>query len=206
MIGVIGAGAFGTALAIAIAKAGQPVVLWARSSKQAQEMRVNRHNSVYLPDARLPDAVTPTNTIDDLSNAQTLLLAVPLQQVRSVLKTTKPQGRSFVACCKGIELTTGLGPTGVIKDALPDAETAILTGPSFAADIAVGRPTALTLACEDDTRGEAFQTLLTTPTLRLYRTTDTIGAELGGALKNVMAIACGAVMVLTLATVHARPS
>ena len=194
MIGVIGAGAFGTALAITIAEAGQPVVLWARSATHAQDLRKNRRNSVYLHNTRLPDLVIPTSTIEDLSNAQTLLLAVPLQQVRSVLKATKPPVRSIVACCKGIELSTGLGPTGVIKDALPDAETAILTGPSFAADIAVGRPTALTLACEDDTRGEAFQTLLTTPTLRLYRTTDTIGAELGGALKNVMAIACGAVM------------
>lgn len=194
MIGVVGAGAFGTALAITLAETGQPVVLWARSADHARDMREKRLNSAYLPGARLPDALTPTDVMDDLSGAQTLLLAVPLQHLRSLLTDAKPPGLSFVACCKGIELSTGLGPTGLIQDVCPNAQAAILTGPSFAADIAIGRPTALTLACKDDVQGEALQTLLTTPTLRLYRTTDTIGAELGGALKNVMAIACGAVM------------
>ena len=104
------------------------------------------------------------------------------------------ENRPLVACCKGVDLATGLGPTGLIDAACPTATAAILTGPSFARDIALGLPTALTLACADESAGKALQSALTTPNLRLYRTTDTIGAELGGALKNVIAIACGAVM------------
>jgi glycerol-3-phosphate dehydrogenase (NAD(P)+) len=101
-------------------------------------------------------------------------------------------GKRLVACCKGIELTTGVGPVTVIQQIIPSAAAAILTGPSFAADIARGLPTALTLACADDDVGALLQRGLTTPNLRLYRTTDTVGAELGGALKNVIAIASGA--------------
>jgi glycerol-3-phosphate dehydrogenase (NAD(P)+) len=100
----------------------------------------------------------------------------------------------LVACCKGIELTTGLGPIEVMREALPEARHALLTGPSFAADIAKGLPTALTLACADPDLGKSLQQSLNTTNLRLYRTTDTLGAEIGGALKNVIAIACGAVI------------
>jgi len=194
MIGVMGAGAFGTAIAIALADAGHPVSLWARSTEQIRYMEKTRCNDAYLPKAQFPDALTPTDTLDDIRMAEAILLAVPLQHLRAALQAFDPKAIPLVACCKGIELTTGLGPTGVIRDVYPSASSAILTGPSFAADIAIGRPTALTLACADDALGESLQTLLTTPSLRLYRTTDTIGAELGGALKNVMAIACGAVI------------
>jgi glycerol-3-phosphate dehydrogenase (NAD(P)+) len=102
--------------------------------------------------------------------------------------------KSLIACCKGIELSTGKGPVQIINEEVPSAQAGILTGPSFAADIARGLPTALTLAVADDTAARNLQAELTTPTLRLYRTTDTIGAELGGALKNVVAIACGTAM------------
>jgi glycerol-3-phosphate dehydrogenase (NAD(P)+) len=194
MIGVMGAGAFGTALAIALADAGRPVTLWARSNTQADTMAKTRCNDAYLPEVTFPAGVTPTNDLDHLRAAETILLAVPLQHLRPAMQAFGPSTVPLVACCKGIELSTGLGPTGVIRDVQPDTSAAILTGPSFAADIAIGRPTALTLACADDALGAALQALLTTPTLRLYRTTDITGAELGGALKNVMAIACGAVM------------
>ena len=100
----------------------------------------------------------------------------------------------MVACCKGIELETGAGPVQIITEEVPDARAAILTGPSFAADIARGLPTALTLAAQDDDTAKRLQTELTTRAMRLYRTTDTVGAELGGALKNVVAIACGTAM------------
>ena len=194
MIGIMGAGAFGTALGIALAKTGAEVTLWARSDEQVQDMAKLRRNTAYLPDADFPDSVSVTSEMSALSNAKTLLLAVPLQHLRKALQDHNLPDIPLVACCKGIELSTGLGPTGVIRDVLPDATAAILTGPSFAADIAIGRPTALTLACPDVECSEYLQKTLTTPTLRLYRTTDTMGAELGGALKNVMAIACGAVM------------
>ena len=195
MIGIMGAGAFGTALAIALAKTGQPVTLWCRNSEQARNLDKLRCNSAYLPDAVFPDSLKVAEDLSAIMGGKALLIAVPLQHMRAAIsilpqKTETP----WVACCKGIELSTGLGPTGVLNDASPNVTTAILTGPSFAADIAIGRPTALTLACKDATSGARLQAALTTPTLRLYRTTDTVGAELGGALKNVMAIACGAVI------------
>lgn len=194
MIGVMGAGAFGTALAITLADAGRSVTLWARSGDQARAMAKARCNQAYLPNARFPETLTATDDLDEIRSAGVILLAIPLQQLRPALKAFRPPNVPLVACCKGIEQSSGLGPVGVIRDVDPTATAAILTGPSFAADIAIGRPTALTLACADDAVGESLQEMLTTRTLRLYRSTDTIGAELGGALKNVIAIACGAVM------------
>ena len=116
-----------------------------------------------------------------------------MQELRGFLteNATLLSQKTLVACCKGIELKSGYGPVGVVSQTVHDATPAILTGPSFAADIARGLPTALTLACADETAGAALQATLTTPNLRLYRTADTTGAELGGALKNVIAIACG---------------
>lgn len=193
-ISVIGAGAFGTALALSMARSGQPVTLWARNPDHVAEMRRSRENARRIPGVRFPETLTVT---DDISAAlaDTMLLAVPMQKMRDLLQATAElNGRLLVACCKGVELETELGPVAVIRDCDPKATPAILTGPSFAADIARGLPTALTLAVEDDTVGKPLQQALTTPNLRIYRTTDTIGAELGGALKNVMAIACGATM------------
>ncbi len=194
MIGVMGAGAFGTALAIALAKTGQPVTLWCRNADQARDMSEARRNRAYLPNVTFPNSLQVTQDVSLITKNDATLVAVPLQNMRSAIEQIGTTKTPLVACCKGIELSTGLGPTRVLEDVLPDATTAILTGPSFAADIAIGRPTALTLACADALTGKALQTALTTPTLRLYRTTDIIGAELGGALKNVMAIACGAVI------------
>ena len=116
-----------------------------------------------------------------------------MQKMRGFLQdhTDELAGKTLVACCKGIELSSGAGPVQIIAEEVPSAQAAILTGPSFAADIARGLPTALTIAARDDTVAQHLQQELTTNTLRLYRTTDTIGAELGGALKNVVAIACG---------------
>jgi len=124
------------------------------------------------------------------------LLAVPMQRLRDVLTehATTFHERQLVACCKGMELGSGSGPVQIINSVVPDAVSAILTGPSFAADIARGLPTALTLACANEAAGTMLQLSLNTPNLRIYRTTDVIGAELGGALKNVMAIGCGAVI------------
>ena len=191
-IAVLGAGAFGTALAISLAGSG-PVTLWARDLR---DMAAQRENTARLPDCPFPEKLTLTDNLNDIERADIVLLAVPMQKLRQMLtaNTKVLSGKHLVACCKGIELTTGIGPVSVIQQEVPDAIAAILTGPSFAADIARGLPTALTLACADDAAGRHLQQALTTANLRLYRTSDTIGAELGGALKNVIAIACGAAM------------
>ncbi|MDE4100287.1 NAD(P)-dependent glycerol-3-phosphate dehydrogenase [Phaeobacter gallaeciensis] len=194
-VSVLGAGAFGTALAISLAGNG-PVTLWARNKAHADDMQTSRRNETRLPGVDLPSELTVTSDLAEAAESDTILLSVPMQQLRGLLMAEGDAlaGKALVACCKGIELSTGMGPVSVIRDCLPQAQAALLTGPSFAADIARGLPTALTLACEDPGLGLSLQEQLTTANLRLYRTTDTVGAELGGALKNVIAIACGAVI------------
>ncbi len=188
-VAILGAGAFGTALACALT----PCMLWAREGAEA--IAQGRENTRRLPDVPLPDGVTVTGELSDVT-ADTLLLALPMQALRPFVLAHADMlaGRVLVACAKGVDLDTLQGPTGVIRAALPDARVAILTGPSFADDIARGLPTALTLACADTNLGLALQAQLSTPTLRLYRNPDVIGAELGGALKNVIAIAAGVVI------------
>ena len=191
MIGVLGAGAFGTALAVALAARGPldgpasgPVTLWGR--------RIDWHGeNPALPGVLLPAGVTVTQT---LPGADTLLIAVPAQALGAFLAqhAAALDGRALVSCAKGIDLATGRSPARMLAEACPAATVAVLTGPSFAADIARGLPTALTLACADAGAGHRLQHELSTPALRLYRTTDVTGAELGGALKNVIAIAAGA--------------
>jgi len=194
-IGIAGAGAFGTALAIALAQTGREVLLWARDPDQVAQIR-KRRETPRLAGLMLPENVSVTAQFDELSGCDPLLLAVPMQALASLLvkRGRVLDGHTLVACCKGVDLTTGRGPTAIMRESCGAAATAILTGPSFADDIARGLPTALTLACTDADRGAALQERLSTPSLRLYRTTDTAGAELGGALKNVMAIAAGIVI------------
>lgn len=195
MICVMGAGAFGTALAISLAKNGA-VALWARDAKQARDMERHRENRKRLPGVMLPDQISILSDLNALPGNSTILLSIPTQKLRTALEEHRAvlSNAALVACCKGIELSTGKGPVQIINEVLHMANAAILTGPSFADDIALNLPTALTLACEDDATGEMLQQSLTTPNLRLYRTTDVTGAELGGALKNVMAIGCGTVI------------
>lgn len=194
-IAVLGAGAFGTALAVTLAGKG-PVTLWARAADHADQMQQTRENVRRLPGVPLPDALHVTADLSAVRDCQIILLATPAQTLRGFVTEHADllAGKPLVACCKGAELGTGLGPVAVLQDVLPGSTAALLTGPSFAADIARGLPTALTLACAQDDAATALQEALTTPTLRLYRTTDVTGAELGGALKNVIAIACGAVI------------
>jgi len=191
-VDIAGAGAFGTALGIALARNGVSVTLLARNAAQVDEINTARTSSARLPGVTLPQGLSATLDVKAL-RAPVLLVSVPTQKLAEFVSM---QGDllvagSLVACCKGVDLTSGLGPVGVIRAALPDRHAAILTGPSFAADIARGLPTALTLACDDVEAGRALQSSLSTPTLRLYRSADVIGAELGGALKNVIAISAG---------------
>ena len=185
MIGIVGGGAFGAALAVALAGGGNAVRMWARDADRA---RIGTRIGVDLP-----EIVSLTGDMRDLEAADVLLLALPTPSLSAVVARHRAllEGRILVACCKGIDLDTGAGPTSIIASSCSGARTAVLTGPGFAADIARGMPTALTVACTDDALGRLLQTRLATPMLRLYRTTDVLGAELGGALKNVIAIAAG---------------
>jgi len=193
-ISVLGAGAFGTALAISLARTGQPVTLWARDSDHVCAMQQARENTKRLADQPFPATLAVTDSIDTAATADILLIATPMQKLAEFTSDHADvlSGKILVACCKGIDLVTNRGPIATLAHICPNATAAILTGPSFAHDIAMGLPTALTLACADDEIGEQLQSRLSTNNLRLYRTTDTTGAELGGALKNVVAIACGA--------------
>lgn len=193
MIGVIGAGAFGTALAITLGRDGREVRLWARDTNHIASMAATRRNEARLPGVAFPETVSVTAQIEDLAGAEALILSVPMQALGGFLALhyARIDGIPLVACCKGIDLSTLKGACALMAEACPASTVAVLTGPSFAADIAKGLPTALTLASTD---GEALQRLLSTPDLRLYRSTDVIGAELGGALKNVIAIAAGVVI------------
>jgi glycerol-3-phosphate dehydrogenase (NAD(P)+) len=149
-----------------------------------------------LPGFALPPDVRIASDVADFAGLETVLLALPTQALAGFLAdhATLLDGKRLVACCKGVDLATGQGPTATILGHCPKATAAILTGPSFATDIARGLPTALTLACAEDSVGAASQQALSTDTLRLYRTTDVTGAELGGALKNIIAIAAGVVI------------
>lgn len=191
-IGIAGGGAFGTALGVALALDANDVLLWARNTDAVDAMRSSRSNT-RLPDIDLPAGMTFTADLDVLFAREIILLAIPAQTLPDFLNmnVAKLGDKLLVACCKGIDLRRMTGPVSTIRDLAPNATGAMLTGPSFAADIARGLPTALTMACADEAVGEILQTALSTTAIRLYRTTDTTGAELGGALKNVMAIASG---------------
>ncbi|WP_417245332.1 NAD(P)H-dependent glycerol-3-phosphate dehydrogenase [Celeribacter sp.] len=192
-ISVLGAGAFGTALAISLAQSGRKVTLWARSAEAATAMQKQRENALRLPDKPFPEPLDVTSDLAVATAAPILLLAVPMQQLARFSEENKTlfQQKTLVSCCKGVDLKTGRGPIAVLEDTVPDATVAILSGPSFAVDIADGLPTALTLATRDKAVADTLQTRLSTDNIRLYTSLDPVGVEFGGALKNVIAIACG---------------
>lgn len=197
-IAVIGAGAFGTALAVSLS-ANEDIIVWGRNAADMATMQETRRNP-RLGDVILPENIAFSDDLDTVSGVDVVLLAIPAQTIGDFVQTHRDTltNKSIVCCAKGINLATMKGAGQTVADALGQEAVAVLTGPSFAADIARGLPTALALACSDDDVGSALQRRLSTQSLRLYRTTDVIGAELGGALKNVMAIACGACIGLGL--------
>lgn len=188
-IGIIGAGAFGSALAITLAHGGRDIVLWGRDvSDMVKSRSVPR-----LGGATVPESVMITDRLSDLNNLP-ILLCVPAQSLLDLLNRPDfPAATHLIACCKGIDQATGRGPTAMITATHPGLAM-VLTGPSFAADIANGLPTALTLAATDIEALSALQQMISTESLRIYISDDPKGAELGGALKNVIAISCGLVM------------
>jgi len=182
---ISGAGAFGTALSLAFNKSGKDVTLIARNSNNINSRRV----SPYLPNIEIPSSLKIVDHVA-MTPEDILLLAIPMQNLKEYMTCLDKTPKVIIACCKGIELGTGKGPTEIIRDTI-GTKSAILTGPSFALDIAKGLPTALTLATTYENLGLELQKSLSTETIRLYLSPDPIGAELGGALKNVIAIACG---------------
>jgi len=194
-IAVIGAGAFGTALACALADAGHEVLLWSRSAQQAKTSASTR-TSPRLPDITLPKGISPIGNLSTAANAEIVLLAVPAQKTAKFLAKHGAQLPKvpLVLCAKGIDLENFQLQTDIAATHAPDHPVAVLTGPGFATEIARGLPTALTLACEDAALGKTLQRHLSTDRLRLYLSTDTTGAQLGGSLKNVIAIGAGIVI------------
>lgn len=194
---VLGGGAWGTALAAVLArhKTG-PVALWAREAETVAAINETHINHVFLPDIALPETIHATDKLADLADSDIVLMVVPAQFARAVLAELaplmKPQA-SLVLCAKGVERDSLKLMSDVAADYVDAAQIAVLSGPSFAADVARGLPTAVTLACADKARGEYLCTQIGAAAFRPYYADDVIGAEIGGALKNVLAIACGIV-------------
>lgn len=194
--GVIGAGAWGTALAQVCARAGLDVVLQAREPEVIDSIAARRVNEAFLPGVELDPAIRATPDMADLAGCDLILAVPPAQHMRGTLAAFRPHARAevpVVLCAKGIERGSLKLMTDVLAETLPGATAAVLSGPSFAAEVARALPSAVTLACADAALGEALLNTLSAPAFRPYLATDLIGAEAGGALKNVLAIACGIV-------------
>jgi len=194
--GVIGAGAWGTALAQVTGWAGLDTLLQAREPEVVESIRERRVNEAFLPGVVLDDHVNVTTEIADLGSCDVILAVPPAQHLRAVMTAFAPHyrpGVPIVLCAKGIERGSLKLMTEVLAESIPGATVAVLSGPSFAADVSRGLPTAVTLACADAALGEELMWTLSAPGFRPYLATDLIGAEAGGALKNVLAIACGIV-------------
>jgi glycerol-3-phosphate dehydrogenase (NAD(P)+) len=195
-VAVIGTGAWGTALAGVAARAGRDVVLYARNATAAAQMMAARENP-RLPAVKLDARISVTSEISAAARADIILLAVPAQNLREAVAALAPHlaaGAPVVACAKGIERGTHKFMTEVIAEAAPAAVPAILSGPSFANDVARGLPTAVTLAAKDETLASALVQALGSATFRPYHSSDVRGVEIGGAAKNVLAIAAGIVI------------
>lgn len=195
-IGVIGAGAWGTALALATARAGRKVVLWGRDSAAMSAMALSRRNARHLPDIDLPAHLTPTADPAALGGLDVALLVVPAQEAEHTIINLSAHLaglRLLILCCKGIAAGRGMFVSQIMGTHLGHVRMGALSGPSFAADVARSLPTAVTLAIEDERWGEALSQALGSPSFRPYWTSDLRGVEIGGALKNVYAIASGIV-------------
>ena len=193
-IGVLGGGAWGTALAQTQALAGRPVHMWARNAVAVAEITAHRTNAAYLPGIALHPLLASTSDLVATARRDILLLVAPAQQARALARQLKPVISSHqvvVICAKGIEQQSGHLLGRVLGDELPGIPLAVLSGPGFAADVARGLPAALTLGCRDEALGRDLARQLSSPQFRLYWTADTTGVELGGSVKNVLGIAAG---------------
>ncbi|GGB37827.1 glycerol-3-phosphate dehydrogenase [NAD(P)+] [Roseibium aquae] len=195
-IGVIGAGAWGTALALTAARAGRNVTLWGRDANTISEIRARNQNSRYLRGITFDEEFAATTSLPAVAASDVLLLVTPAQTTRALceaLAEIDPGEKPIVLCSKGIERSTGQLVSQVVKEVLPQAKVAVLSGPSFAEDVAKGLPTAVTIASDTLALADDLARALAAPAFRPYASKDLIGVQIGGALKNVLAIACGAV-------------
>ena len=195
-VGIIGGGAWGTALAQVCARAGLETRLWIREPEVLAEILATRENTTFLPGLRLDSGILATGRWADLADSDVVLCVTPAQFLRAGLKSFAPHARPnlpVVLCSKGVEQGSLKLMNEVLTETLPQARPLVLSGPSFAAEVARGLPTAVTLACPDNDLGMAVAQVLATASFRPYLATDMIGAEVGGAVKNVLAIACGIV-------------
>ena len=193
-IGVLGAGAWGTALASMARRAGRDVVLWAHEAEVVTSVNDSQVNAVYLPDIPLEPGIHATTDVNEAIDADVVLVVTPAQFLRSVTEQCSagwPDGVPAVLCSKGIEQGTLQMMNEVAAETLPQAPVAVLSGPTFAAEVARDQPAAATLAVEDEALQDNLTTALSTSRFRLYKSSDVAGAEVGGVVKNVLAIACG---------------
>jgi len=194
--GIIGAGAWGTALALVCVRAGLETTLWAREPEVIADIQAGRGNTRFLPGIDLDTGLKVSGDLADLADLDMVLNVTPAQFLRGSLSAFQRHARPrqpMLLCAKGVEQSSLSLMTQVLDQALPLARPAVLSGPSFAREVALGLPTAVTLACPDIDLGERLAKALATPAFRPYLATDMIGAEVGGAIKNVLAIACGIV-------------
>jgi len=196
-VGIVGGGAFGTAMACVLHRRGHEIRLWAREAEVVESINRDRVNGMFLRGVPLPEGIVATQDIGDaVREATFVLLAPPAQHLRAVstrLRPHLPAGVPVVSCSKGIERTTCALMSQVIGETLPQAQVAVLSGPSFAAEIAADRPTGVTLACAEPVLGARLEREIGGPRFRVYLSDDVVGAQIGGVLKNVLAIACGIV-------------
>jgi glycerol-3-phosphate dehydrogenase (NAD(P)+) len=195
-VGIVGAGAWGTALAVIAKRAGRDVLVWAYEPETLADLTQNHRNEAYLPGVGLDPAIGATGSLSEVANRDLLLLATPAQHTRTIAGELAPHlGREqpLVICSKGIEQRTGRLISQVVAETAPGARIAVLSGPSFAAEVARGLPAAVTLATAEEALGRALSYALSHPPFRCYWSDDVIGAEIGGAVKNVYAIAAGIV-------------
>ncbi len=199
MIGVIGAGAWGTALAQMLASDGRDVLLWAFEPEVVEAVNTSRRNPQYLPSAELSQTIRATGDLGEFAGLDTVLAVTPAQVLGKVLSGLSAAPRDLVLCSKGIEAGTGRLMNDVARAASPGSEIAVLSGPTFAHEVAAGLPTAVTLACEGGrAQWERLSPAIARGTFRPYFSDDVTGAEIGGSIKNVLAIACGVVEGLSL--------
>jgi glycerol-3-phosphate dehydrogenase (NAD(P)+) len=196
-VGVIGAGAWGTAIALAALRAGRETILWARNADAVAAMRRERENSRYLPGVPLDPALAITADLAEVAGADAIMLVTPAQHLRTACISLAPllrPGTPVVLCAKGIELATGCLMSEAAAATLPSSPIGVLSGPTFAAEVAKGLPTAVTLAIKDHELGARIVETLGSRSFRPYLSDDVMGAQVGGAVKNVLAIACGIIL------------
>lgn len=196
-IGIIGAGAWGTALAQSLANNGRDVTLWAREQRVVEGINETHENPVFMEGIKLNPLIKATESLSQMSDCDIILLTTPAQHVRTSLQALKGNlgdGKPLVICAKGIELESGLLLSQVVQEEVPDATIAVLTGPTFAREIASGLPSAVTIAADNKEIAQEIREVVRSRTLRAYITDDLIGAQIGGAVKNVIALACGVIV------------